>query len=300
MDRSSETANSATYPATLRLGSAQPPPQESETRIHSSSLRSPGLGFGNAYTLEEDGCPERSCARASGVRRHHSRGRLEVERGQPAAFGLAEGLGAFRGRASGRGSANLQGAQRAKVSGGYDAFDDPYAYKNSDVLRNKAGLRDAALLEAFELEMTALRAEEALPFGRYGPAHYRAVHRHLFQDVYSWAGRYRTVRTAKSGNVFCYPEHIAASMVALFARLQTAPFTGAADFGAFAASAADFLAELNAIHPFREGNGRCQLTFLHLIAERAGHPLDLRRVEPVAMILAMVASFRGDVAPLIG
>ena len=78
--------------------------------------------------------------------------------------------------------------------GGYDAFADPYAYKGTNVLKNRAGLRDARLLESFELEMTALRAEEALPAGRFGPAHYRAVHRHLFRDVYSWAGRYRTVR----------------------------------------------------------------------------------------------------------
>jgi cell filamentation protein len=186
------------------------------------------------------------------------------------------------------------------VSGGYDAFDDPYSYKNSDVLKNRAGLRDAALLEAFELEMTALRAEEALPSGRYDPTHYRAVHRHLFQDIYAWAGRYRTVRTAKSGNVFCYPEHIAASMVELFEHLRAAPFTGGARFDSFAESAAKFLADLNAIHPFREGNGRCQLTFLHMVAERAGHPLDLRRVVPATMISAMVASFRGDVVPLVG
>ena len=80
----------------------------------------------------------------------------------------------------------------------YDAFTDPYCYADSFVLKNRAGLRDAAALEAFELEMTALRAEEPLPAGRFGPAHYRAVHRHLFQDVYRWAGRYRTVRTSKS------------------------------------------------------------------------------------------------------
>jgi cell filamentation protein len=36
---------------------------------------------------------------------------------------------------------------------GYDAFDDPYCYKGTGVLRNKAGLRDPDALEAFELEM---------------------------------------------------------------------------------------------------------------------------------------------------
>jgi len=99
--------------------------------------------------------------------------------------------------------------------GGYDAFDDPYSYRGTDVLKNRLGTRDPALLQAFELEMSALRADEPLPAGRFGTAHYCAVHRHLFQDAYSWAGRYRTVRTAKGGNWFCFPEHIAHQMTVL-------------------------------------------------------------------------------------
>lgn len=186
------------------------------------------------------------------------------------------------------------------MNGAYDAFDDPYAYKDTDVLKNRAGLRDAALLEAFELEMTSVRAEEPLPDGLFDPAHYRAVHRHLFQDVYDWAGRYRTVRTSKDGHMFCFPENIEHSMMNLFARLQAAPFTGDHDFDDFVPGAADFLAELNAIHPFREGNGRTQLAFLHLLALRAGHPLDLSRVKPGGMLAAMVESFRNDLSPLIG
>jgi len=74
---------------------------------------------------------------------------------------------------------------------GYEVFDDPYCYKNTFVLKNRANLRDARRLEAFELEMSSLRAEEPLPRGRFGPAHYRAIHRHLFGDVYTWAGQDR-------------------------------------------------------------------------------------------------------------
>ena len=184
------------------------------------------------------------------------------------------------------------------TGGGYDAFDDPYAYKGTDILKNKAGLRDAALLEAFELEMTSLRSEDPLPAGRFGPAHYRAVHKHLFQDVYAWAGRYRTVRTSKQGNAFCYPEYITGSMNKLFERLKASPFTGGADFAEFSAAAADFLGELNAIHAFREGNGRAQLAFLYLLGIRAGHPLDLRKVERATMLPAMIASFHADLGPL--
>ncbi len=182
---------------------------------------------------------------------------------------------------------------------GYDAFADPYCYKNSFVLKNRAGLRDAAALEAFELEMTALRAEEPLPAGRFGPAHYRAVHRHLFQDVYPWAGRYRTVRTSKDGNPFCFPEHISGQMDAVFAALRERGL-GAQDAEDFIAAAAEFLAELNAIHPFREGNGRAQLAFMHLLGLQARHPFDFGHVQPETFLPAMIASYGGELEPLRG
>lgn len=66
----------------------------------------------------------------------------------------------------------------------------------------------------------------------------------------------------------------------------------------FARDAAHLLAEINAIHPFREGNGRTQLTFLALLAERANHPLALDRLDPAAMLSAMIRSFKADEAPL--
>jgi cell filamentation protein len=180
---------------------------------------------------------------------------------------------------------------------GYAVFDDPYCYSGTFVLKNRADLRDQRRLEAFELEMSSLRAEEPLPKGRFGPAHYRAVHHHLFGDVYTWAGRYRTVRTAKGGNVFCYPEHIEAQMDALFARLRAAPFRGRpAD--EFLTAAASFLAELNAIHAFREGNGRTQLAFMRLVSLRAGHPFDFTKLRPRAFLAAMIKSFSDEREPL--
>jgi cell filamentation protein len=184
------------------------------------------------------------------------------------------------------------------TNGGYAAFDDPYCYTGTAVLKNRLGTRDSAVLESFELEMTTLRAEEPLPNGRLGPAHYRAIHRHLFQDVYSWAGRYRTVRTGKGGNWFCYPEHIPQQMDTLFGELRANDYLASDGFESFVQGAAEFLAGLNAIHPFREGNGRSQLAFMHLLSARAGYPLDFARVDPPAFLEAMIASFAGDTAPL--
>lgn len=180
----------------------------------------------------------------------------------------------------------------------YEVFDDPYCYKDTFVLKNKAGIRDAAHLQAFELEMSALRAEEPLPAGKFTPAHYRKVHHHLFQDVYRWAGRYRTVRTGKGGNWFCYPEYIDGSMNRLFKKLATKAFKREAHSAEFIGAAADFLAELNAIHPFREGNGRSQLSFLYLLGDRAGHPLRLNQIDRETFLPATIASFGGNTEPL--
>jgi cell filamentation protein len=182
--------------------------------------------------------------------------------------------------------------------GGYDAFEDPYCYKGTNTLKNRLSLRDPEKLTAFELEMTSLRAVEPLPDGRYGPAHYRRVHWHLFRDVYPWAGRYRTVRTAKNGNAFCFPEHIEDQMRLLFERLSQLSFLPGVTPNAFTASLALFLSDLNAIHPFREGNGRTQLAFCHMLGSRAERSLDLSRIEATAFLAAMIESFAGRQAPL--
>jgi cell filamentation protein len=58
------------------------------------------------------------------------------------------------------------------------------------------------------------------------------------------------------------------------------------------------LGDLNAIHPFRDGNGRVQLSFLHLVALRAGHPLQFERLEPEPFMRAMIQSFDGDLTTL--
>ena len=176
---------------------------------------------------------------------------------------------------------------------GYDAFDDPYAYPGTSVLRNRLDIRDARTLEAFEVEISTLRAEEPLPHGTFDPAHYCSIHRHLFQDVYEWAGQYRTVRTSKGGNAFCYPEHIPAQMDTLFLSIRGGEAFAGNSRNEFLREAARFLGELNAIHPFREGNGRAQLAFLGLIGAAAGRPFAFERIDRNAFLQAMIESFLG-------
>ena len=159
---------------------------------------------------------------------------------------------------------------------------------------NIPDLRDQAALDAFEAISTAQRADEPFPNGRLRVTHYKAVHRHLFQDVYRCAGRFRSVRISREGNMFCYPEHIAREMSELFTALRQQDFLRNRSADGFASGAADFLATLNAIHPFRDGNGRAQLSFLALAAYRAGHDLQLDRLDPEDFLAAIIVSFHGD------
>lgn len=162
----------------------------------------------------------------------------------------------------------------------YAAVEDPYCYPGTAVLINKLGIRDAHRLEVFEEEATRERASLAMPAGRLGIRHFQAIHHHLFQDVYGWAGRFRTVRIARQGSVFCYPENIPGELRRLFAWLKAESFLRNIAPDGFTAKAAHALADLNAIHAFRDGNGRTQLAFLGLLADRAGQPLNFARLRP--------------------
>lgn len=180
----------------------------------------------------------------------------------------------------------------------YAAENDPYCYPGTSVLQNLLGIEDAATLEEVETELTTARADEPLPDGLLDVAHFRAIHHHLFQDLYGWAGQTRTVRTSKGTSHFCYPENVDAQLGKLFAELAAANYLTGLSAEGFAAAAAEFLATLNFIHTFREGNGRAQLSFMLLLGETAGHVFHMDRLDPAAMLDAMIASFNGDEAPL--
>jgi cell filamentation protein len=142
--------------------------------------------------------------------------------------------------------------------------------------------------------MTAERAMEPLPSGPLTSDYYLAIHRHLFQDVYEWAGKIRSVRISKGDSTFCYPEYIERELAKLFEGLAADSELSGLDPAQFAEKAGAVIAELNAIHPFREGNGRTQLSFLVELSERAGHPLNLEGLDPQTILSATIASFGGD------
>jgi hypothetical protein len=118
-------------------------------------------------------------------------------------------------------------------------------------------------LAQFEAEATTRRIVELIARPVNGPfdvAHLKAVHRHVFQDVYSWAGQFRTINISKAGHLFGAAAFLERSLASLFQRLARENHLKGAASDAFV-KRAFYLGEINAAHPFREGNGRAQREF---------------------------------------
>lgn len=178
---------------------------------------------------------------------------------------------------------------------------DPYLDLASGVLRNRLGITDRAELASVEAELTGSRIVDLerspLP-GGYDLGHLQAFHWTIFGDVYTWAGQLRTVTIAKGGGLFCRPEHLQSSGAEIFGRLAAADHLRGLDREPFVDALTDLLADVNSLHPFREGNGRSQRAFLAQLARDAGHRLRWTGLDREQNIAASRAAHAGDPAPL--
>jgi cell filamentation protein len=157
--------------------------------------------------------------------------------------------------------------------------DHPYCYPGTDVLRNKEGIRDKDELEQFERGHSAARLETLPRTLSISVRSYRAIHRYMLQDVYDWAGEYRTVDTGRTGP-FCRAQFIAPEMEKRFEAILAEKNLRGLTAQKFAERAAEHVCELNAIHPFLDGNGRTLRACLEILAAQAKHPIDLGRIDP--------------------
>jgi cell filamentation protein, protein adenylyltransferase len=177
---------------------------------------------------------------------------------------------------------------------------DPYADPTTGVLLNKLGLSTAAELEAAEREIThaaliLLRESPVQP--SYDLTHLRAIHQRIFGDIYEWAGEIRTVSIAK-GSPFCLPQYIETSAAEIFRALRGENFLRGLGREAFVRQLAHYLGEVNAVHPFREGNGRTQRAFFEQLAREAGLTLAWQRLDTARNIEASAAIMHGDAEPM--
>ncbi len=156
---------------------------------------------------------------------------------------------------------------------------DPYLYPGTSLLKNLRGLTDPKLLERFEARQTHRRIAELIDnpvAGRFDVAHLKAIHRYIFQDVYEWAGEFRTVNISKGGHLFGLAGFLEPALQQILAKLAAEQHLVELDAESFVDRAAYFISELNAAHPFREGNGRTQREFIRELGLKAGHYIDWR------------------------
>ncbi len=178
----------------------------------------------------------------------------------------------------------------------YDA-DDTYCYPGTDVLRNKAEITNAEDLDAYEGELSTLRSIEILEnsvTGQFDLAHLQRIHLALFQDVYDWAGKIRTVDISRGNSRFANVRFIESAANNIFNKLAHENWLKGLDADALSKRLAHYLSEINALHPFREGNGRVQRIFISQLSQSAGYQLDYSDLEQEQIYRAMELAFNGD------
>ena len=179
-------------------------------------------------------------------------------------------------------------------------MQDPYCYPNSRILKNKLDIHDIDELRNTERDLSNLRNQELFNFpivGHYDFDHLQRIHKYLFQDVYDWAGQVRTVDIAK-GNLFCRSFAIESEANRIFNELRTEHLLKNLPIYQLAERRAYYLAEINALHPFREGNGRTQREFIRQLAYQNNLFLSYAGITQDEMITASKASLKLDYKPL--
>ncbi len=178
---------------------------------------------------------------------------------------------------------------------------DPYLDPSSGVLKNRLDIADAIVLEQAEAAFVAARSYELSrsPLkGRFDLAHLQAIHRCLFGDLYEWAGQLRTVDISKAGSRFAHHAQIESAAAGIFEQLAKENYLTGLGPEAFSARAAYYLGELNALHPFREGNGRAQREFISHLAHAQGYYIAWEKTGAAELLAATIKSFHGNSAEL--
>ncbi len=158
----------------------------------------------------------------------------------------------------------------------YVDLDYTYTDPKTGILRNLADITDPDVLLFFESGAVAKRIQELYekPIKIKGADNLLSIHRHLFQDVYSWAGERRKVEISKAGKQFFPTTHFDNAFRFIDTLISDYKNISKEDKLQIAEKLAEILDNVNYLHPFREGNGRTQREFLRLLALEKGLTLN--------------------------
>lgn len=171
-----------------------------------------------------------------------------------------------------------------------------YFIPGTSILRNRVGAQTAEELRNAENDLVEARvielreAPELLGDRSYDLTYLRAIHRHLFQDVYDWAGDVRTVRLEKGDESFCPPGSINQPMDHVAAQIHHLNQLNAVQEADLARTVAYLYDNANFAHPFRDGNGRSTREFFNLLLSERGAGLDWEKTDQAELYSACHAA----------
>lgn len=185
------------------------------------------------------------------------------------------------------------------MSDKYGNDRDPYLYPELNVMRNRLGIRQAERLAQAAYEFTALRAA-TLSLGPLlrGLPHLCAIHHHLYQDIFDWAGDIREMDIYQGDTRFCHFAYIEKEGNALMQDLEEEGYLVGLEKADFINRLSHYYCEINVLHPFRIGNGIVQRIFFEQLAIHAGYQLDWRGIDPEAWAQANQTGAMGDLSAL--
>lgn len=170
-----------------------------------------------------------------------------------------------------------------------------YCYPDTDVLINHFSIMDDEKLKEVEKVYTLFRLSELQLKQPADPVDLTAfieIHRSILQDVYPFAGELRKEMISKGSSSFAHPDHIETQLIRVFNELNEEDYLKDLPRDVMIKRLAHYLAELNALHPFREGNGRTVREFARQLMSNAGYQLDWEKIAgPAEIINAFVDSF---------
>ena len=169
-------------------------------------------------------------------------------------------------------------------------------YEGTTCLINKFGITDENKLSQLETMITTAKCKEleVNPIdGDFGFDHYKSIHKYIFEDLYDWAGKVRTVAISKKGTNFAMPDTINSLAQSIFSGLQKEKCYVGYDREQFIRSIVDLYCKTNMLHPFREGNGRTQRVFLTQLIRHAGHDINFSTIDTDELMIATIQSANG-------
>ena len=176
---------------------------------------------------------------------------------------------------------------------------DPYLYPGLNVMRNRLNIRQADRLAKASYEITALRVA-TLGLGPSAPGlpHLCAIHRHLYQDIFDWAGDIREIDIYQGDTRFCHFAYIEKEGNVLMQDLEEEGYRIGLQKEEIVARLRHYYCEINVLHPFRIGNGIAQRIFFEQLAIHAGYQLSWKDIDPGKWAAANQSGAMGDLTAL--